>query len=189
MLLSNRWETESIIHNRKHEFGLMFLPHHNPFKSTVPTAEHCLPHREQNTQQKHNTALPVQGTKQASTKSAWPTDSESVLTSGFYHPCVPLSVCVCVWWWEEKWWIRTWDTMTWQLNKCSSDLIPRQKKIDFHLTTRNLHASHCGRRRNTSLSISALQTHTLLHTHTNTHQPCNIPWGGTSGGYTGDTWV
>lgn len=96
MLLSNRWETESIIHNRKHEFGLMFLLHHNPFKSTVPTAAHCLPHREQNTQQKHNTALPAQGTKQASTKSAWPTDSESVLTSGFYHPCAPLSVCVRV---------------------------------------------------------------------------------------------
>lgn len=68
--------------------------------------------------------------------------------------------------------------MTWQLNKCSSDLVPRQKKIDFHLTTRNLHALHCGRQRNTSLSISALHTHTLSYTLTLTHiSPVAFPEG------------
>lgn len=49
----------------------------------------------------YNTVLPVLTTQQSHTKSAWPTDPESVLTSGCLCACVP----VCVRQQETRWWV------------------------------------------------------------------------------------
>lgn len=78
--------------------------------------------------------------------------------------------------------------MTRQRNECSSDLIPRQKKIDFHLTARNLHELRHGQQRNSSLGISA--EHTRSDTPTLTHiGPAIVPLRGElrEATHTGDT--